>query len=64
MQNEKCKIDDLGFSEEELFSTYDHSNTDSEKITAPRYSYWRSVFRAGSGPGRRNGVQIPARRSL
>ncbi len=45
MQNEKCKIDDLGFSEEELFSTYDHSNTDSEKITAPRYSYWQSVFR-------------------
>lgn len=45
MQNEKCKIDDLGLSEEELFSRYDHNDSDSEKITAPRYSYWQSVFR-------------------
>lgn len=45
MQNENLKIDDLGYTEEELFSKYDHSDSDSEKITAPRYSYWQSVFR-------------------
>ena len=32
-------------SEEELFSPIDNTSVDSEKITAPRYSYWRSVFR-------------------
>ena len=35
----------LGESEEALFSHVDHSNLESEKITAPRYSYWKSVFR-------------------
>ena len=45
MQNENVKIDNLGLSEEELFTKYDHSDLDSEKITAPRYSYWQSVFR-------------------
>ena len=35
----------LGFSEAELFSEVDHNDLESEKITAPRYSYWRSVFR-------------------
>ena len=35
----------LGLSESELFSHVDHSALESEKITAPRYSYWRSVFR-------------------
>ena len=45
MQNENVKIDNLGLSEEELFSRYDHNDSDSEKITAPRYSYWQSVFR-------------------
>ena len=34
-----------GMSDEELFSHVDHSALESEKITAPRYSYWRSVFR-------------------
>ena len=34
-----------GLSEEELFSHVDHSDLESEKITAPRYSYWQSVFR-------------------
>ncbi|MDE6589302.1 MAG: ABC transporter permease [Oscillospiraceae bacterium] len=29
----------------ELFTFVDHSNLESEKITAPRYSYWKSVFR-------------------
>ncbi|WP_093957798.1 ABC transporter permease [Aristaeella hokkaidonensis] len=32
-------------SDGELFSHVDHSALESEKITAPRYSYWRSVFR-------------------
>ncbi|MGN1004852.1 MAG: ABC transporter permease [Oscillospiraceae bacterium] len=32
-------------SDEELFSRVDHSDLESEKITAPRYSYWHSVFR-------------------
>jgi len=34
-----------GLSEAELFSLVDHSDLESEKITAPRYSYWHSVFR-------------------
>lgn len=38
-------LDDLGFSEEELFARVNHNELESEKITAPRYSYWRSVFR-------------------
>lgn len=35
----------LGLSVEELFSHQDHSALESEKIIAPRYSYWRSVLR-------------------
>ena len=35
----------LGVPEEELFSLVTHSDVESEKITAPRYSYWQSVFR-------------------
>lgn len=38
-------VSKLGIPEEELFSRVDHSSLDSEKITAPRYSYWQSVFR-------------------
>ncbi len=34
-----------GMTDEELFARVDHNSLDSEKITAPRYSYWRSVFR-------------------
>ena len=45
MSQEKVKIDDLGFSEEELFSIQSHSDEEAERITAPRYSYWKSVFR-------------------
>lgn len=45
MKDELVKLDDLGMSEEELFSHYDNNELESEKITAPRYSYWRSVFR-------------------
>ena len=32
-------------SDAELFAPMDHSELESEKITAPRYSYWKSVFR-------------------
>lgn len=38
-------LKNLGMSEEKLFSFHDHSDLESEKITAPRYSYWQSVFR-------------------
>ena len=34
-----------GMSDEELFSEVNHNDLESEKITAPRYSYWHSVFR-------------------
>ncbi|MCM1047807.1 MAG: ABC transporter permease [Clostridiales bacterium] len=34
-----------GLNNEELFSRIQHSDTESEKIAAPRYSYWKSVFR-------------------
>ncbi len=45
MNNEMINLDEFGLSEEELFSKVDHNGMESEKITAPRYSYWRSVFR-------------------
>lgn len=45
MKNELIKFDELNMSEEELFSRVDNNEMESEKITAPRYSYWRSVFR-------------------
>ncbi len=32
-------------SDDELFTLVDNNSLDSEKITAPRYSYWQSVFR-------------------
>ena len=35
----------LGMSEEELFSRVEFDGSDSEKIAAPKYSYWQSVFR-------------------
>ena len=45
MNDKMIDLSDLNLSEEELFSHVDHSSLESEKITAPRYSYWRSVFR-------------------
>ena len=38
-------LKEFGLSDEELFSHVDINDLDSEKITAPRYSYWYSVFR-------------------
>ncbi len=34
-----------GLSEAELFTLVEHNDIESEKIAAPRYSYWKSVFR-------------------
>ena len=46
MENDKLlDLEELDMPEDELFSFIDNSTLDSEKITAPRYSYWQSVFR-------------------
>lgn len=45
MGNELVDLKELNMSDEELFSHFDISQYESEKITAPRYSYWKSVFR-------------------
>ena len=46
MENDKLlDLEELDRPEDELFSFIDNSTLDSEKITAPRYSYWHSVFR-------------------
>lgn len=34
-----------GMSDTELFTVINHNDLESERITAPRYSYWQSVFR-------------------
>ena len=45
MNEKMINLEELNMSDEELFSRVDHNDLESEKITAPRYSYWRSVFR-------------------
>ena len=45
MENEVINLEEFGLTDEELFAHYDNSNYESEKVTAPRYSYWKSVFR-------------------
>ena len=45
MSEKNMNLDHLNMSETELFARVDNSALDSEKITAPRYSYWHSVFR-------------------
>lgn len=45
MNTELTNLKELGVPEEELFSFVTHSDEEVEKITAPRYSYWQSVFR-------------------
>ena len=42
---EKINLDELNMSEAELFAPMGHDEFESERITAPRYSYWKSVFR-------------------
>ena len=43
--NEKIDLSEFNMSEAELFSPVNHDDLASERITAPRYSYWKSVFR-------------------
>ena len=45
MDEKKINLDELGMSDAELFAPVSHDELESEKITAPRYSYWHSVFR-------------------
>ena len=45
MAENLTKLDEFGMSDAELFAQIDHDTLESEKITAPRYSYWHSVFR-------------------
>ena len=45
MADNKINLDEFNMSEAELFAPVDRDNMESEKITAPRYSYWKSVFR-------------------
>ena len=45
MSENRIDISELNMSDDELFSRVNHDELESEKITAPRYSYWKSVFR-------------------
>ena len=45
MSDNRVNLDDLNLSDAELFAPVNHDELESEKITAPRYSYWQSVFR-------------------
>ena len=45
MSEKRIDISELNMSEDELFARMNHDELESEKITAPRYSYWKSVFR-------------------
>ena len=38
-------LDEFNMSDAELFAPVSNDGLESEKITAPRYSYWHSVFR-------------------
>ena len=45
MAENKIDVSELNMAEEDLFAPVNHDDLESEKITAPRYSYWASVFR-------------------
>ena len=45
MSEKKIDVSELNMSEDQLFMPLNHDELESEKITAPRYSYWKSVFR-------------------
>lgn len=45
MSDNRVNLSDLNLSDDELFAPVNHDELESEKITAPRYSYWQSVFR-------------------
>ena len=45
MNENLVDLSEFNLSNEELFAPYDISQYQTEKITAPRYSYWKSVAR-------------------
>ena len=45
MAEKNINLDKFNMYDAELFSRVNHDELESEKITAPRYSYWHSVFR-------------------
>lgn len=45
MQNDKAETGASGLTDAELFSPVETDAADAEHIAAPRYSYWKSVFR-------------------
>ena len=45
MHDNLINLDEFNLSDEELFAPVAQDELASERITAPRYSYWRSVFR-------------------
>ena len=45
MTDKIYNLDEFNMSDAELFAPVNHDELESEKITAPRYSYWASVFR-------------------
>ena len=45
MNENKMDLSELNLSDDELFAPLADAGLESEKITAPRYSYWHSVFR-------------------
>ena len=45
MDNNLFDFSELNMTKEELFAPVDRDELASERITAPRYSYWKSVFR-------------------
>ena len=45
MADNKINLDEFNMSDAELFAPVDRDKMESERITAPRYSYWKSVFR-------------------
>ncbi|HIR49917.1 MAG TPA: ABC transporter permease [Candidatus Avoscillospira avicola] len=45
MSDKRVNLSDFNLSDDELFAPVNHDELESEKITAPRYSYWQSVFR-------------------
>ena len=45
MSEKRIDVSELNMPEDQLFARMNHDELESEKITAPRYSYWKSVFR-------------------
>ena len=38
-------LSEFGLTDEELFAPFPMDEQEAERITAPKYSYWQSVFR-------------------